>query len=221
MNKSGHGHRNPDTDAICSAIGYAELKCAPAPAPSRRCGDTNDRIDFVLKSFSVLPRVLSPMSRRKFDVMHERHQRFARGIVAEALNIMSESNIRFACSTRPYAGLSPYKTSKFYPGPTFVRSRRVLATLRNLARTLRGKMIFAQTLTAKRISLTMIGAMSLESFPAPVKFASRAINRAGGDRKQIQQLAVQRPGLGNTGGLALEPSIFDQAQRKSRLILPT
>jgi manganese-dependent inorganic pyrophosphatase len=49
------GHRNPDRDAICSAIGYAEFKrrTEMPEAVAARCGDTNDRIDFVLKSFGV------------------------------------------------------------------------------------------------------------------------------------------------------------------------
>src|ERR1700744_2562925 len=47
------GHKNPDTDAICSAIGYAEFKrrTGMPEALAARCGDTNDRIDFVLKNF--------------------------------------------------------------------------------------------------------------------------------------------------------------------------
>ena len=49
------GHRNPDTDAICSAIGYAEFKrrTGMTEAIAARCGDTNDRIDFVLNTFGV------------------------------------------------------------------------------------------------------------------------------------------------------------------------
>src|ERR1044072_8014371 len=40
------GHRNPDTDAICSAIGYAEFKRRTGlpNAIAARCGDTNERI---------------------------------------------------------------------------------------------------------------------------------------------------------------------------------
>ena len=36
------GHRNPDTDAICSAIGYAEFKRRTGwpSAEAARCGDT-------------------------------------------------------------------------------------------------------------------------------------------------------------------------------------
>ena len=51
------GHRNPDTDSICSAIAYAELKnrtstlvCEP-----RRAGKMNQETEFVLKKFDVTP----------------------------------------------------------------------------------------------------------------------------------------------------------------------
>lgn len=59
------GHRNPDTDSICSAIGYAEFKrrTGMESAVAARCGDTNDRIDFVLRTFGVpAPRSSSRMS---------------------------------------------------------------------------------------------------------------------------------------------------------------
>ena len=49
------GHRNPDTDAICSAIGYAEFKrrLGMRNVVAARCGDINDRIDFVLRTFGI------------------------------------------------------------------------------------------------------------------------------------------------------------------------
>ena len=62
MPKTAHkvvviGHRNPDTDSICSAIAYAELKnktsdlvCEP-----RRAGKMNQETEFVLKKFGVRP----------------------------------------------------------------------------------------------------------------------------------------------------------------------
>ena len=62
MPKTAHkvvviGHRNPDTDSICSAIAYAELKnktsslvCEP-----RRAGRMNQETEFVLKRFGVAP----------------------------------------------------------------------------------------------------------------------------------------------------------------------
>ena len=62
MPKAAHkvvviGHRNPDTDSICSAIAYAGLKnktsdlvCEP-----RRAGKMNQETEFVLKKFGVKP----------------------------------------------------------------------------------------------------------------------------------------------------------------------
>ena len=62
MPKAAHkvvviGHRNPDTDSICSAIAYAELKnktsdlvCEP-----RRAGKMNQETEFVLQKFGVKP----------------------------------------------------------------------------------------------------------------------------------------------------------------------
>jgi manganese-dependent inorganic pyrophosphatase len=66
------GHRNPDTDAICSAIGYAEFKrrTGMAEAVAARCGDTNDRIDFVLNTFGMpAPRFVADVSPKVSDVM--------------------------------------------------------------------------------------------------------------------------------------------------------
>ena len=62
MPKAAHkvvviGHRNPDTDSICSAIAYAELKnrtsdlvCEP-----RRAGKMNQETEFILRKFGVTP----------------------------------------------------------------------------------------------------------------------------------------------------------------------
>ncbi len=51
------GHKNPDTDAICSAIGYADLKNRLTGGDFRavRCGHLNDETKFVLSRFGVKP----------------------------------------------------------------------------------------------------------------------------------------------------------------------
>src|SRR4030095_17022712 len=92
------GHRNPDTDAICSAIGYAEFKRRTgAPrAEAARCGDTNDRIDFVLETFGVpAPRFVADVSPKIRDVMATHVISVPPGAsVAEALAVMDDKNIR-------------------------------------------------------------------------------------------------------------------------------
>ena len=62
MQKSAHkvvviGHRNPDTDSICSAIAYAELKnkTSDLVCEARRAGKMNQETEFVLKKFGVTP----------------------------------------------------------------------------------------------------------------------------------------------------------------------
>ena len=48
------GHRNPDTDSICSAIGYAHLKQALGEsAVPARAGKINSETRFVLEKFGV------------------------------------------------------------------------------------------------------------------------------------------------------------------------
>ncbi len=48
------GHRNPDTDSICSAVAYAELKTlSGTAAKAARLGDINAETAFVLRYFQV------------------------------------------------------------------------------------------------------------------------------------------------------------------------
>lgn len=51
------GHRNPDTDSICSAIAYAELKnlTSDLVCEARRAGRMNQESEFVLKKFGIAP----------------------------------------------------------------------------------------------------------------------------------------------------------------------
>ena len=62
MPKAAHkvvviGHRNPDTDSICSALAYAELKnkTSDLVCEARRAGKMNQETEFVLKKFGVTP----------------------------------------------------------------------------------------------------------------------------------------------------------------------
>jgi len=54
------GHRNPDTDSICSAIAYAELKklIGFPEVVAARSGDVNNQTKFALEYFKVKPPML-------------------------------------------------------------------------------------------------------------------------------------------------------------------
>ncbi len=221
------GHRNPDTDAICSAIGYAEFKrrTGMPEAVAARCGDTNDRIDFVLKTFGVpAPKFVADVAPKVRDVMQSRILSVTPGATAaDALGLMDERNIRILPvldeSQRCCGLLSLFKLSKFlFPTANrLVDSRRVLSSLTNLARTLHGELLIAHEPEAEEDLTLMIGAMSLESFAERLDTVAREkLVVVVGDRWDIQNLAI-REGVRVvivTGGLKVETKTIEAAQRK-------
>ncbi|WP_455382208.1 DHHA2 domain-containing protein [Salinispira pacifica] len=65
------GHKNPDTDSICSAIAYAHLKSITGtPARPYRAGNLNAQTRFVLERFGVAsPQLLTDLYPRLSDIM--------------------------------------------------------------------------------------------------------------------------------------------------------
>ncbi len=220
------GHRNPDTDAICSAIGYAEFKrrIGMTSAVAARCGDTNDRIDFVLKSFGVAaPRFVADVSPKVRDVMQTNVQSVSpNSTAAEALTLMDEGNIRILPvldqEHRCRGLLSLFKLSKFL-FPTTNRlfdSRRLLTSLKSLTQTLGGEMILAHDEDLERDLILMIGAMGLDSFSERLEqYPREKLAVVVGDRWDIQNLAI-REGvqvLIVTGGMRVEKKTVDTARK--------
>jgi manganese-dependent inorganic pyrophosphatase len=219
------GHRNPDTDAICSALGYAEFKRRTGlpQCVAARCGDINDRIDFVLRTFGVpAPKFVADVSPRVRDVMRSNVISVPpRTPLVEALATMDERNIRVLPildhERRCRGLLSVFKASKFFfPSPHRIfDSRRVVGSVRSLTRVLQGKMICAFEPDAEADLVLMIGAMQ------PASFAERLHNYAPekllvlvGDRVEIQRLAIEGRArvLVITGGYDVQPEIRALAQ---------
>ena len=65
------GHRNPDSDSICSAIGYAHLKNATGDyAVAMRAGKINAETKFILGYFGIaVPELVSDLYPRARDIM--------------------------------------------------------------------------------------------------------------------------------------------------------
>lgn len=226
------GHRNPDTDAICSAIGYAEFKRRTgAPhAEAARCGDTNDRIDFVLDTFGVAaPRFVADVSPKIRDVMATHVVSVPpSATVAEALAVMDDKNIRVLPvlrEDRTCAGLiSVFKMSKFFlPAPgRLLESRRVLASVRGLARTLDAQIIFATNDDEEADLILMIGAMGQDSFHKRLQnYPREKLIVVVGDRLEIQDLAIRERVrmVIVTGGLPVSQSMIDFATKNEVTLL--
>lgn len=219
------GHKNPDTDAICSAIGYAEFKrrTGMENAVAARCGDINDRIDFVLKHFGVPPpRFVTDVSPLIRDVMQENVMSVPpTATVAQALGLMDERNLRvlpILSDNGCCLGLvSVFKMSKFFfPAPHRpFDSRRVVASVRNLAATLNGQLIFGVDSDQEEDLLLMIGAMSLPRFAERLpQYPREKLIVVVGDRREILERAVsERVRLVVvTGGLSIDTDILDLAR---------
>jgi manganese-dependent inorganic pyrophosphatase len=226
------GHRNPDTDAICSAIGYAEFKrrTGMAEAVAARCGDTNDRIDFVLETFGVpAPKFVADVSPKISDVMQRRILSVRPdSTAAEALRLMDEKNLRILPvmddAHKCRGLLSLFKLSKFlFPaanrGGT---SREAFTSLSSLAHTLDGQLLAGTDVGREQELILMIGAMGLESFAARLeKFPPEQSCVIVGDRRDIQNVAI-REGvrvLVVTGGAVVDPKIVEAARKKNVCVI--
>ena len=65
------GHKNPDTDSICSAISYAHLKnqIDDRQFVAKRAGQINEETQFVLKYFGIpVPEYIGDIGTRVKDI---------------------------------------------------------------------------------------------------------------------------------------------------------
>jgi manganese-dependent inorganic pyrophosphatase len=222
------GHRNPDIDAICSAIGYAEFKRRTGlkNAVAARCGDCNDRTDFVLRTFGVpAPRFVADVSPQVRDVMVDRVVAVSpRTSICEAMSVMDQRNIRVLpildADQRCRGLLSVFKASKFFfPSPNRIfDSRRIVASVQGLARTLGGRVLCGFADDAEEDLILMVAAMKPISFSERLRnYAAQRLVVVVGDREDIQRTAIQGGVrlLVVTGGLSVSEEILAMARHHS------
>ena len=220
------GHRNPDTDAICSAVGYAEFKrrTGMPEAVAARCGDTNERIPFVLATFGVpSPRFIADVSPKVRDVMQaEVLSVTPDATAAEALGLMDEHDIRVLpvldADRRCRGLLSLFKLSKFlFPAANrLVDSRRVLSSLDNLAKTLGGHLLLGHDARREEEMILMISAMRIETFTQRLEhYPLDKLSVVTGDRTNVQEVAIRQGVrvLIVTGDLSVDPKIIEAAKQ--------
>ncbi len=100
------GHKNPDTDSICSAIAYADLKRQIAGDKYRfvpmRAGMLNEETQYVLERFGVeAPKLLGNVHLRVQDVDVNRMKGIGSNMsIKEAWALMKERNVYTVAVTR-------------------------------------------------------------------------------------------------------------------------
>lgn len=197
------GHRNPDTDSICAAIAYADFKrkTGVSNAIAARCGDINDRIDFVLRKFGMAPpRFVADVRPKVRDVMQHRVIEVAEDTSAfEALEVMDRHNIRtlpiLDDEKRCHGLVSVFKMSKFFlPGQSRIQdTRRILTNLNHLKEVLNAESHGLQDPDKEEELVLMIGAMRMDSFEKRLEhYDPSKILLIAGDREDIQLYAIEK-----------------------------
>lgn len=197
------GHRNPDADAICSAIAYAALKEARGErgCVAARCGNSNARIDAILGRFGQpLPLYVPDVTPRLRDVMSEEILSVRpEATCAEALDMLDQRDLRMLPVIREdrtiEGTVSVFQLNKaFMPHLREPRQmRRVQARLSAIARSLSA--VVHNLVDGDHVEelFVRVAAMDIESFgrlTAAEEIPSRQNVMIVGDRLNIQRKSI-------------------------------
>ena len=226
------GHRNPDTDAICAALAYADLlqrtSCPEAIACC--CGAPNKRTEFALERAGLsAPRIVmdvrpevgdvcrrDPIVARHSEVFFEVYQRMNehgigavpvlddQGKLAGVLTLLNLLQLVFEGDTDP------------------VQFRQVTTTVNKIRQVINGE--FQHVLDADTPSdmIVMVGAMSAEGFTKRLlKFPASKLIVVSGDRPTIQLPALEHGVrlMVVTGGYTLSPGLLQLARANNVTVI--
>ncbi len=222
------GHKNPDSDAICSAIAYAAYKeaCGESGYIAARCGNSNARIDTILQRFhQPLPLYLSDVTPRVRDLMEPAVKAIdINATCAEALELIEHHDIRLlpvVTDGRRVVGTVSITQlgGHFVPRIGDLREmRKVTTSLAHITRALKARVLHLENAEAVQNLYVRIGAMDVRSFariPESEGITARESVIIVGDRWDIQQRSIQIGVrlLVITGNLAPDPEVIEQAQK--------
>jgi len=228
------GHRNPDTDSICSALAYAELcrlqgKIGVRPA---RAGNLNRQTEFVLEFLAQEPpALLADVFHRVRDAMVTEPITIGEeASLVEAMQLMRRRDIRLLPvvdhDRRPRGAM----VLKRLPENVLLpeegeRIRQVLTSLQSISSCLKAREVnLVEPVRVETLEL-FVGAMAAHTFRGILENAEpgRAVVLTG-DRGKVQKTAVE---LGVrllivTGGHAVSEEIRKAAEARgvSLLISP-
>ena len=198
------GHRNPDADAICSAIAYAAYKEARGETGhvAARCGNSNARIDTILARFhQSLPFYLSDVSPRVRDLMATEVISIPENATcAEALELIDRHHVRVLPVTSARKGVVGVVSlaalgGVFIPRVSEPRAmRQVNTSLAHIVRALHAKPLYLVGEKKVEELFVRLGTMDIRSFwSISVKEnipADQSIIIVG-DRRDIQHRAIE------------------------------
>ncbi|MEI8070635.1 MAG: putative manganese-dependent inorganic diphosphatase [Planctomycetota bacterium] len=219
------GHRNPDTDAICSAIAYADLlqQTTRPDAVAACCGPPNKRTEYVLAQAGLAaPRIIMDVRPAVEDIcrrdavtaalgdsFHEVYQRMQAAEVRAIPVIDSARKVVGVLSVLNLMDLF------FDDEGDPIKSRTVTSCLKKICDVLSGSFQHSLLTGQHDRLLVMVGAMSAEGFTARMQeFSADKLIVVCGDRPTIQLPAIEHGvrALVITGGFSLSSGLLELAR---------
>tara|TARA_R100000027_G_scaffold1806_1_gene1975 strand:+ start:523 stop:2202 length:1680 start_codon:yes stop_codon:yes gene_type:complete len=223
------GHKNPDADSVCSAIAYEALKhlLGQTHYVAARCGNSNARIDTILKQFGLpLPVFFGDVTPRLKDLMRtEMYTVSPNSTYAEALELIDEHDVRVLPAVdengKLEGAISFFQLAEtIIPKPTAPgEMRRVESSISAIIRALNATVLNATDPDRLQELYVRVGAMDVRSFAkyhhdqgVPAENSIVIV----GDRWDVQERCIQ---LGIrllviTGNVQIEDELLERARRK-------
>lgn len=227
------GHKNPDTDSICSAMAYARLRQQQGlhNVQAARAGNVNRQTEFVLEELALpVPPLLVDVYPRVRHVVGEHAVTIPAGApLSRALELLHLHNIRLLPvideERRPLGLLSLKRVSERFLIPSQEKEiRRVQASAESIRQCLKASALhMVEGDSVEELDL-YVGAMYSETFYRKMEgIDPRRMILVTGDRENIQQKGVE---LGVrilivTGSLPVSPAILERGRETGVTILST
>jgi manganese-dependent inorganic pyrophosphatase len=227
------GHRNPDTDSICSAISLAHLRRLQGQSNifASRAGNLNRQTEFVLEEFGVpAPPLLLDVFPRVRDVIGSQVVTISGNApLAQALELYHRHNIRILPvvdeENHPLGILALKKVAERLLVPSQEEEiRRVLASPESIRQCLKAtslNMVDGESIEEMDL---YVGAMAAATFHEKMKSMDpRRTILVTGDREKIQWEGVKSGVrvLIATGSLPVDPAILSRGRDEGVTILST
>lgn len=218
------GHKNPDTDSICSAIALAELMRAGGAENVRaaRAGDVNPQTAFILDRLGVEPPVYLPdVHPRARDVMSREVVKVDEDApLHRVMELMRDERVRFIPVLGPGGVPKGVLTimdlaRRFIVKMEAEGSRDVTTTLENITSTLGAETVLDFMSPEPQRYSVYVGAMKEESFIRTIREKDPAsCIVVVGDRPEIQMSSVEL-GVGLlvvSGGFSADADVVERAR---------
>lgn len=226
------GHKNPDTDAICAALAYADLlrRTERPDAVAARCGEINSRTQFALQQAKIeAPRLImdvrptvAEIARREVIFAHEGES------LHTAFNRMRQKELRslpVLNGEGKLVGLVSITklVSLLLPDYEAVdRARNIETSLCRICEVLKGHFLHSYQPDTEQEYILSVAAYSAEKFTEKIhQYPAERLLIVAGDRPTVIKPAIDYGArcLILSGGFSLSPELLALAKARNVTVI--